>query len=284
MREVEGRAPGPVLARLHYRHRGVFEATSMAAGASVAAVVLGDGEPWHLVASGFGGAGLVALLLLISSEVRGTTEETLRSAKNVYSQLEALLWLRDLLQVSYPLRPMRGFAAGPDFLLELVRVVDERKPKLVVELGSGVSTVVISARLKGVGRVVSLEHDAGFAGLTREELARQELDGEVVHAPLAPVLVGGKTWQWYQVPPGLDAIDVLVVDGPPASTGALARYPALPLLASRLSPGAVVLVDDAARGDEREMVERWLGEHTGFQARYVNTENGACVITRTGDQ
>lgn len=53
-------------------------------------------------------------------------------------------------------------------------------------------------------------------------------------------------------------VDVLIVDGPPGLTGDWARYPAYPLLREKLRPGAIVLIDDAQRTDERSIVEAWL--------------------------
>src|SRR5690606_18547556 len=81
---------------------------------------------------------------------------------------------------------------------------------------------------------------------------------EVRHAPLVA--------RWYEasVFADIDTIDLLIVDGPPATTGQLARYPALPLLAERLSPGAVVVLDDAERDAEAEIARRWC-EEFGFR-------------------
>jgi hypothetical protein len=74
--------------------------------------------------------------------------------------------------------------------------------------------------------------------------------------------IGKYPFQWYgqSVLDDVDAIDMLIVDGPPSATGELARYPALPVLADRLSEGASVLLDDAARDDEQRVIERWRRE------------------------
>jgi hypothetical protein len=55
----------------------------------------------------------------------------------------------------------------------------------------------------------------------------------------------------------LEMIDMLFVDGPPGMLQRHSRYPAVPQLLSRLSPSAVVLLDDAGRSDEREIMETW---------------------------
>ena len=50
---------------------------------------------------------------------------------------------------------------------------------------------------------------------------------------------------------------MLVIDGPPLDTNALARYPAGPRLFSRLAPNGTAFLDDAARPDETQAVARW---------------------------
>jgi hypothetical protein len=86
---------------------------------------------------------------------------------------------------------------------------------------------------------------------------------EVVHAPLVDVDVAGETFRWYDLSKleGLTDLDIVFVDGPPGTTGPLARYPALPLLRDRCAPGARFILDDAARPDERAIVQRWVREH-----------------------
>jgi hypothetical protein len=69
----------------------------------------------------------------------------------------------------------------------------------------------------------------------------------------------GETYRWYALPrgPTCPPIDLRFIDGPPASTGSQARYPGLPLSQERLSPRAVVVMDDLVRTDEQEAVRRW---------------------------
>ena len=78
--------------------------------------------------------------------------------------------------------------------------------------------------------------------------------------------LNGRTFQWYDLGPQLagltEKIDFLFVDGPPGKVQTLSRFPALPMLASHLSPRAIVVVDDGAREDEMRMVEMW-GEIDG---------------------
>jgi predicted O-methyltransferase YrrM len=209
-----------------------------------------------------------------------------RAERRLFSQLEALGWLRDLLSLEHPLPPTRHWAASPDLLVELLRIIDRGRPTTVLELGSGVSTIVMAARLEAVGggRLVALEHDPAYAAETRRNLALHGLDGvaTVLDAPLSTLRVGEEEWSWYTLPeeglPAPASVDLLLVDGPPGATGHLARYPALPLLAPRLAPGATIVVDDADRPDEREMARRWQSERPGLSLQHLPLESGAFVL------
>lgn len=181
-------------------------------------------------------------------------------------EVEAVLQLRQLLSVDAPTPLLGGWAMDPESVLALVQLLTERRPGLVVELGSGASTVWIAMALRqiGSGKVVSYDHLPEYAAITRKALEHAGLQqwAEVREAPLTDTRIGDETFSWY----GLDAgatqaqIDVLLVDGPPGSTGPLARYPAVPRLVRSLREHALVIVDDAARHDEEEMVERWIRE------------------------
>jgi predicted O-methyltransferase YrrM len=194
--------------------------------------------------------------------------------------------LSALLRLDRPLPPMRGWAASPDFLYTVARHALAARPGLVVECGSGSSTVVLARALalNGSGRVVSLESDAGFAEATRGLLRDFGLEDRatVVHAPLKPVAAGGVRQPWYAVEHLPDGpIDLLIVDGPPMETAPLARYPAGPLLLPRMRPGGTVFVDDAHRPEEKAAVERWLNEVPGLARGQRHYCEKGCVELRT---
>ena len=75
---------------------------------------------------------------------------------------------------------------------------------------------------------------------------------------------------------------MLVIDGPPETTGPLARYPAGPLLFPRLKPGASIFIDDAHRHDEKEAVARWLRERPDLTCTWVPSEKGCAVLRQAG--
>ena len=209
-----------------------------------------------------------------------------------FRQHEALSVLSRVLRTQHPLPATRGWAASPVLLLYLYEFVLERKPAVIVELGGGVSSLVIAAALKanGQGRLLSFDHDAEYAARTATLLEREGLTdlATVEHAPLSrwlpPAPNGlGDSWEWYTLPENshaLSAIDLLVVDGPPEKTGRYARYPALPALADRLAPRATVLLDDTVREAETRIAETWRDE-LGFDLTLRDDfEKGLAVLTR----
>jgi len=219
------------------------------------------------------------LLFDLRDEVRRDTREQFR-------QLEALQGLYVELQLDKSLPPTRGWAASPDFLIELARHARTAHPATVVECSSGTSTVVLARalQLNGRGKVYSLEHDPHYAQQTRDLLARHGLSdwATVLDAPLEPIAFGNAQYQWYRasVLPALPAIDMLVIDGPPQAIGRLARYPAGPVLLPRLAPGGALFLDDAARPDEQEIVQRWLAEAPDLQAQQRPCEKGCAMLLR----
>lgn len=203
----------------------------------------------------------------------------------LYHQFQAYDSLMRLLQPVTPLPLLRGWAASPDLLLTLARYVLKNKPDAILECSSGSSTLVMArcCQINGCGHVYSLEHDARFAEQTREGLAEQGLEewASVVHAPL--VSTGESGQPWYDLT-GLSApeggFDMLIIDGPPATTAKHARYPALPQLDKLLKQGASVFLDDARRNEEKQILARWQQELPHYNQTWLPLEKGAAVLTK----
>ncbi|SVE11243.1 uncharacterized protein METZ01_LOCUS464097, partial [marine metagenome] len=72
----------------------------------------------------------------------------IRLNKQNTTQIEAMQSLYSIFQFNSPLPYMRKMAASPDFLKLVVETILTNKPKLVLELGSGVSSVLVSKSLE----------------------------------------------------------------------------------------------------------------------------------------
>jgi hypothetical protein len=53
------------------------------------------------------------------------------------------------------------------------------------------------------------------------------------------------------------------------------------LLHKYFSDEVVILLDDAARPDEKTIVEMWTREFPEFETEFIPTETGAAVLRRT---
>jgi predicted O-methyltransferase YrrM len=204
-----------------------------------------------------------------------------------YRQLEAMVDLRALIAARAPLPALRGWALSPDALRLIMTEVFARMPQLIVECGSGSSSVWLGYAVQrlGVGRVVALEHDERFLSLTRELLRAHGLDDvvEVRHAPLVPwngLGSGAQPWYDVRVVADLDKIGLLLVDGPPAKIDAAARYPALPVLLPKCADDVLIVLDDTVRAGESAVSDRWLAEHPELRRTVHGFEKGLHAFER----
>jgi len=216
--------------------------------------------PFAVAMAFAGGVGTASLFVLSIAR-----KESLVDVGEAIREGDALVNVRPLLG---PLPvPIGGWAVDAVFVEAMTEVLMRRRPGLVVECGSGSSTVWIAACLQalGSGRLISLEHDPMFAGRTSALLRTHGLEDRVdlVVAPLRDWLVGERSMPWYGFDPRdqlVRSIDVLVVDGPPGKVGPRARYPALPVLQGHLSQSCSILLDDGMRADERWVAKEWAKE------------------------
>ena len=196
--------------------------------------------------------------------------EARRISWDVSREVEALTQLFQRVKPRAAMPSSGQWALNPTGLLHVVSLIEQHRPSVIVELGSGTSTIWMGYALEqaGGGRLVSLEHLPDFADRTRILVDIHGLDKlvEVRDAPLRPIQLGETTSPWYALDTLVDLpeIDLLFVDGPPGTAGPLARYPALPVLSDRLADGAIVVLDDFRRADETTIVERWCAEIPGL--------------------
>ena len=225
--------------------------------------------------------------LALSGRTAATREDLLEESRRIYLQVEGLISMYTSLRPDVPLPPFGGWAISSDLAAHLIRLVYQEAPELVVEAGSGLSTAMLSLAMRrtGRGRVVALEHDEHYCEVTEDLLKLHGLEStaEVVYAPLVPTAVGEEIWSWYDLSKsGLaeGEINLLFVDGPPGPTGHLARYPALPVLEPYLAPDVVIVLDDADRPDELELLNRWDAEVPGLVITRFGYDKGAVEIRR----
>ena len=207
---------------------------------------------------------------------------------NSITETQGLVQLSGLNQ-PYPMPFGGSWALTPDAAVLLAREIAIRRPNTIVELGSGVSTVMVGRLLQqmGCGHLISLDHDPEWAKETRRNILANGLQDyvEVLDAPLVRQQFDGKDFVWYQIPEQLrhiEQIDMLTVDGPPQTTDAtvLARYPALPAFVDQFSEHAVIYIDDAKRDTEQEMIKEWQQQYPRWKSKIIDTIPGTCLFER----
>jgi predicted O-methyltransferase YrrM len=213
----------------------------------------------------------------INREIQKVTFENKKQSMIAYRQTEAFFQLSNLMQFKSAIPPTRSWAASPDLLLLISEIVKKNKPALVVELGSGVSTLVCAK--SGARKVISIDNSEQYGGKTRDLLKEHKVRGvEIRIAPLRPYANGS---EWYEVSvlKDLKKIDLLIVDGPPGSKNPEARYPALREFKDKLSAKAIVIIDDVNRDGERKLAEDFAKALPNHTLTILDHEKGTAIIS-----
>lgn len=229
-------------------------------------------------------AAAAAVLAFELTRVAATFTRRFDELAGDVGQVQPLLELARMLPTRRPLPPLREYAIAPDAAVLLADLVARERPKLVVETGSGVSTLVLAYALEKLGegrRVVALDHDPAFAARTRELIAAHGLEAiaSVVDAPLEPIEIRGEQHRWYatRALAGLAPIDLVFDDGPPRHVGSMLRYASLHVLADRLAPRATFVLD-VVGPEERAVLARWRRELPDFDQELLATKKGNVLI------
>lgn len=224
---------------------------------------------------------------------------------NATKQIEAFVGLQTYFNTGDLIPDMHGWPISPDFALLLIELLETNDYDLVIEFGSGTSTILIAKTLKNVAarratrapvKQLAFEHQEKYfeqtlAGLKQAGHAEAV---QLVLSPLVPyVAPNGNTYPYYDCQQTLSDVAksskatasriLVLVDGPPGTTGRHARYPALPVVMSGFLGSTIdLLLDDYIRADEKEVAQVWLQDikTLGMTCSVVekNLEKGAVLI------
>ena len=207
-----------------------------------------------------------------------------------YQQIEVLIPLLNDLNIIKKLPNTRGYAASPDYLYKITDTIKKNNPNLILEAGSGVSTLIAAYTIKkyGRGKIISLDHNEIYAKKTRQELKKHNLEkyADVIYAPLKENnLDDNKNLRWYDTDKFNinKKIDLFIIDGPPKNTkkSKFPRYPALPLMLDKIQIGSTIILDDARRKNEQETIKLWKKEYSFFEFDYIDdNDKGIAIIKR----
>lgn len=198
-----------------------------------------------------------------------------------------------------------SWPVSADFALCLMRQLVLKPYDLVIEFGSGMSTVIVAKSLALMAerngtrqtQFVSFEHLDSYYQQTLAYIQQAGLE-KAVQLTLAPIedwqAADGQVYPYYSCQSTLAKLAkqrqasrkriLVIVDGPPAATGPQARYPAGPLLVEHFPDAHIdFLMDDYIREDEKQVVQHWLADMealgmTGTSTEY-KLEKDACLLT-----
>ena len=155
------------------------------------------------------------------------------------------------------------------------------KPKIVVEFGTGASTLIVARALEmaGGGTLISFDQHDDFVDETREWLgrirARRRSSARCLWStrPMAGRACG-------TIMARCPAIDLMLIDGPPWTIHPFTRGAASSLF-GRIAPGGTIMLDDAARPGERIVARRWKKAWPDFDFRlWKGGTKGTLIGTR----
>jgi hypothetical protein len=252
---------------------------------------------------------------LIDNALSEFRNDQQRALTNLGHQLESFIRLQAYLGADFLVPELHAWPISPDLAVMIIRLINRGHYDAVVEFGSGVSTSIIAKALSTTEERIlakptpflSVEHLQTYFDQTALLLDDAELRSRVtlVLSPLKEYIgPDGYRYMYYDCADALSrfrdqisaaAPKVLVlVDGPPAATGAHARYPALPHLlqafqprGDSMGPGTElcldILVDDYNRTDERAMIGQWesllrLRRIPSQKEVFLQLEKQACLL------
>ena len=137
---------------------------------------------------------------------------------------------------------------------ELIQYVNDARPRHMLELGSGISTLLFASYAKRYGAtLVSLEHHPRYYRQTKRWLQRFGLD-EFVNLHYVRLNPHEATYRWTHE----GAYDFVFIDGPPERFG---RGGTLPSVQGYLHKHAEVWLHDGFRKHETECVAAWREQY-----------------------
>lgn len=146
--------------------------------------------------------------------------------------------------------PWDGWSIGRKGAAKILELLDAQKPKLLLDVGSGLSTILMAAwAADNDAVVVSLEHERKYADQTQKYLNKYNLTADLRINQLKETEHG--FFYDTELP---DGIDFALIDGPPGTIG---REGTFYSIYPHLNPNFLVILDDAQRKHESEMLEQW---------------------------
>ncbi|MDN3651812.1 hypothetical protein QWY77_03405 [Thalassotalea ponticola] len=231
---------------------------------------------------------------------------------NSVKQIESYIGVQNYLETGNLAMDYHGWPISSDIALFLLNKIERNNYDLIIEFGSGTSTLLFAKALKNKQQhklqnsaprlesvevlndntpgkyldlpkqIVTFEHNKKYFEKTMTSLTDAGVNElvDLIHAPLVDCRVNGQDFLYYSCESMLNQLKhvfagrvakvLVLIDGPPAKTGPLARLPGVPLLLNYLANHQLdIVLDDFNRQEEKDIVQSWKKV---FDDRFISYE------------
>ena len=196
-------------------------------------------------------------------------------------------WPKDLYRLlqKLPEEFFSSYSLTGNAVLWLYTEIIKKRPRVIVECGSGLSTIVIAYALslyeeEMSSNFYSLENDERWLKLTESNAAMLGLTDyiELIHSQMSEYIFEEKTYYSYKLSAlvGL-SIDLLLIDGPSPKYG---RYAVLPSFLDALSENAQIILDDVYRQSEKKCLDSWTSLADISLIGYIPKGHGLALLQK----
>lgn len=188
--------------------------------------------------------------------------------KDFYNNLQVNSYCNSLLQgilgTSY--LPRTSMSLQPFALVFVLNEILLNKRKRIIECGTGISTLLMArlARLHNIDLVIdTIDEDEEWLTIIYDLIEKEDL-AKYVNFIHAPILSNDGTY-WYDEQSinnklKNEKIDMILIDGPKTFDNKIIRYNAVKYFRKKFSNNYIIILDDANRKGEKEIINRWKKE------------------------
>lgn len=207
-------------------------------------------------------------------------KELINRLGNTVRQVESFISIQNYLSTGDSISSFHGWPISADIGLFLIEKIREEQYDVIIEFGSGTSTLLMAKALSalnitnhtGSKRIITFEHNEDYFLKTQKQLNINKVDHlvQLCLAPLKEWRDSSGNYRYYDCKETLGNLSkslhgekkkiLVLVDGPPGDTCAHARYPAVPFLINLIKDHEIDWVlDDAYRTEEIGSANLWKG-------------------------
>ncbi|TFV97257.1 hypothetical protein E4S40_00960 [Algoriphagus kandeliae] len=206
--------------------------------------------------------------------IKNESEKQIQKADFKYRELKAIEILKPYLPDGFLFET--SYSISFQTIQHIINDIVIYKPKIILEFGSGLSTLIIGNFIKKQKletKLISLDDDNSWQNLLKSQ--SKEVDFYCI--PLIennPLSFQGKGI-WFGIPSDhpvtKEKYDMVIVDAPKGSSSKFSRFGFIPFVKDRLSKDAIIYLDDTDRFDEKvisDFIISELGNRMTIQKYY----------------